>query len=142
MVYIYQDPIDATPKETHHAYVDLTVEAPVIHVKDFKTATKMKAWTKELPMRLLNEIKASLQQDPRQYLFTQKDGKPYTTANSFSQFTNRGLSKLMGYHVSVNSLRHAYATMLKEKGLSVWEYKQIARDMGNTMIMNMTYAFK
>jgi hypothetical protein len=32
--------------------------------------------------------------------------------------------------------------MLKEQGLSVWEHKQAARDMGNKLLMNMTYAFK
>jgi site-specific recombinase XerD len=141
-VYIYQDPNDASSKETHHAYIDLTAASPIIHVKDFKTASTMKAWTKDIPQRLLDEINMSLRNDPRDYLLTQKNGDAYTTPNSFTQSTNRCLSKILGSHVTVNSLRHAYATMIKEKGLSVWEYKQEARDMGNRMIMNMTYAFK
>lgn len=141
-VYIYQDPNDASPKETHHAYIDLTVTPPILHVKDFKTASTMKAWTKEIPQRLLEEINTSLESNPRDYLLTQKNGDAYTTPNSFTQSTNRCLTKLLGDRVTVNSLRHAYATMLKDKGLSVWEYKQEARDMGNRMIMNMTYAFK
>jgi len=141
-VYIYQDPTDTTPKTDHHAYIDLTLYKPVIHVKDFKTATALQPWTKEIPPRLVNIIKKSLLIDPRQYLLTQKDGKPYTSANSFTQFNNRALKKMFGDHVTLNSLRHSYSTKIKQDNdMSVAEHKQIAKDMGHSQSTNMVYAF-
>jgi hypothetical protein len=141
-IYIYQDATDNTPKDKHHAYIDITLLKPLIHVRDFKTAAALRPWTKELPPRLVSIIKKSLLVNPRVYLFTQKNGDPYTTANSFTKANNRALVSMFGIHVTLNSLRHSFSTKLKQTNdLSVGEHKQIARDMGHSQATNMTYAF-
>ena len=141
-VYIYQDPNDIYPKDLHHAYIDLTIPKPIIHVRDFKTAAALRPWTKELPPRLLSIIQKSLVLTPRQYLFTQSNGKPYTTTNSFTKFNNRTLKAMFGEDVTLNSLRHSYSSKIKQdNNLSVAEHKQVAKDMGHSQATNMTYAF-
>lgn len=141
-VYIYQEKSDNTPKIDHHAYIDLNVSKPFIHVRDFKTSAALHPWTKELPLRLLAIIQKSLIVCPRNYLFTQKNGLPYTSANSFTKFSNGALSKMLGENVTINSLRHSYSSKIKQdNNLSVGQHKEVARDMGHSQATNMTYAF-
>lgn len=140
-VYVYQDASDTRPKEDHHAYIDLTISKPIVHVKDYKTSDVMKPWSKELPPRLLNIIRKSLEKTPRQYLITRKNGEPYAIVNSYTQFTDRAFKEWFGEAASLNSLRHAFSTKIAKGMISVWDHKQLARDMGHSQVTNMTYAF-
>lgn len=142
-VYIIRDPKEAQgDKSALPAYIDMTAQAPFLCVQEFKTAKALQAWKKEVPPRLLAIIQKSLEKEPRDYLFTQADGNRFGNANSFTQFNNRTLKKLFGPDVSLNSLRHAYATKLLDDNLSLWEHKQVAKDMGHSALTNMSYAFK
>ena len=140
-VYIYQSPTDTTPKENHHAYIDLTLHKPIVHVKDYKTVASLKPWTKELPSQLVAIIRKSIELNPRQYLITRKNGESYTLVNSYTQATDRTLKKIFGQHANLNSIRHAYSTKISRETISVWDHKQIARDMGHSIVTNMSYAY-
>ena len=140
-VYVYQDASDTRPKEDHHAYIDLTISKPIVHVKDYKAVSRLKPWTKELPSQLVAIIRKSIELNPRQYLITRKSGESYTLVNSYTQAIDRALKELFGQHANLNSLRHAYSTKLSRETISVWDHTQIARDMGHSLVTNMTYAY-
>jgi hypothetical protein len=128
------------------AVLDLTLDVPTIDVRAFKTVKTHGAWSKTLPPRLLRCLRASLAREPRAYLFVRpSDKKPFTDPNQFGKWRTRCLRRWFGKkHVSNNSLRHAYATVLRKMSakLTPLEVEQRARDMGHSAAMSARYAFK
>lgn len=117
-----------------------TVEITVIKGKTIGTYD---IWKKTLPSSLSDIIVKSLEMQPRSYLFV-KQGKPFNTVNTFTQYSNDILKRMFGNSaMSVNILRHSFANYIHSQPFSsVEELKQIAYDMGHSLIMNMTYVKK
>lgn len=124
-------------------WIDLFLEKPTISVIVYKTSKNYNKWTKELPDKLLKIIKKSLVKFPRKYLLVDPKGNPWNSVNSFTQHYNRFLKRLFdNKNMSLNSLRHSYASYLGTLNLSVKERKEISADMAHSYQTNMTYAFK
>lgn len=121
------------------AFIDLTHQKPFIQVNRFKTAKYMAPWKKKLPIRLLRIIVASLKAEPRLHLFEQQNGIPYNNVNSFTQKTNRVLKQIFKKDVTVNTLRHAFATHIYQTDKS--KQPEVAYDMGHSIDMHKTYVF-
>lgn len=129
----------ASIKSSADAYLDTTAEPYIIHVRKFKTCNSLKPWTKRLPSELCDIIFTSLRRNPRTYLFEASNGCPYPDANAFAQMSNRSLKRLFnGRPVTVNSLRHAYATHV-HTALRKADIVRIAYDMGHSPRMNKAY---
>ena len=141
-VYIMVDSKDERRAKSEPAHIDMTVPNPRIYVREHKTAKSYGTWEVELPTGVVDALQASLKNESRDYMFTQTNGMPYSSVNSFTQYHNRKLKEWFGNSVSNNSLRHAYATLVNNTTMSANERGAIAKAMGHGTVMNMTYAFK
>lgn len=121
------------------ASLDVTCATPYILVEKFKTVKHMDAWKRTLPKALVNVIRASLDARPRDYLFVNDAGEPYSGGDAFAQTSNRTLKRLFGRPVTVNTLRHSYATYVAKTNSRSQE--RVAYDMGHSVTMHKTYVF-
>jgi hypothetical protein len=143
-VYVYQDASDDTPKDTHDAYIDLTVDEPYIEIMRYKTIGTHDVFREILPCKLVDVIRYSLKKEPRQYLMTKKNGDAYgEDTKAYTKYVNYTLKKLFDNpHVSLNSLRHARATWSRENNFAVRDQRAEARRMGHKLDMHHLYAKK
>lgn len=110
---------------------------------EYKTAHAYGRVESKLPEEALDILKASLEIEPRQWLFVKASELPYTHStkdtNSFSTLVNRSLGELAGRPVDVTSIRRAYTTWLAEQRLTFAERRKIAEIMGHSVIQSMKY---
>lgn len=124
-------------------WIDMYLEKPQITIHVYKTSKTYNKWIKEIPDKLLKVIKKSLEKHPRNYLLVNNNNKPWNSVNSFTQYYNRFLKKVFNNPaVSLNSLRHSYASHLQTLNLSIGERRLISTDMGHSLETNMIYVFK
>lgn len=126
------------PKDCSGFIENLGKNSAKIHITQFKTVKYMEPWSKVLPQNLVRVIRHSLEKNPREYLFDTEDG-PFSSVNTFTQFSNRILKTHLGKHCTVNSLRHSYATHVYETGSK--NLDDIARDMAHSVNMHRSYVF-
>jgi hypothetical protein len=107
-------------------------------LRDFKTSyTYKKIYHPVLPTELVKQIRISLVEFPRDYLFVNADGHPFTR-NAFQMWANRTLSRCFGMQFTLTLFRHIYISSLGD-GLSVEELDQISRHMGHSLSMQTKY---
>jgi hypothetical protein len=89
-------------------------------------------WIKNLPARVLTLLKKSLEIQPREYVFVEKDGSPYKTPEAWIDYHNGRFSEWFGIGSTVVMMRYARCTVLKAagNGLSVGDRMKISDDMG------------
>jgi hypothetical protein len=109
-----------------------------IEVTDFKTVDKYQTFRKELPPTLIDTI---TKLRPEGWLFSKKDGLPYTSLSSFSDANNNVIKRALGNpNASVNTLRHAAASFVAtDQYMLRGEKKQFATDMGHSLAMQGLY---
>jgi hypothetical protein len=78
-------------------------------INDFKTAKTYKQIKHVLPPELISEILASLEKNPRSYLFINTKGEPHTR-NSFVLWTRRCLTRIFETDFTLVFFRHAFVT--------------------------------
>lgn len=86
---------------------------PFIQINRFKTASTHKGGIREnINEVLYKDIVRSLEILPRKYLFVDKQGRPYTKNNSYSQFVKRAFEGLFGKgkNMGVSLWRHVYVS--------------------------------
>lgn len=136
----------ATDKPRHdHNLIHLGTEKPFVTLSDYKTVKFFKRWFKFLPEDLLKVLRASLESNPREWLFVKRDGQPYTLDTSFTKWSNSVFKKAFGNkHASMNTLRHSYADYIRRNSsnMDLQERVRIARDMGHNLFTTMGYAHK
>lgn len=107
-------------------------------LRDFKTShTYKKIYHPTLPQELVRQIRLSLAEAPRDYLFMNADGRPFTR-NAFQMWANRVLSRCFGVQFTLTLFRHIYISSLGND-LSVEELDQISRHMGHSITMQTKY---
>lgn len=116
----------------------------VLILRQFKTQDKAnpKLYNQRLGLELSNEIRASLQRHPRDFLFTEaRVSKPYTHGG-FQQFASRTLKALFGKPCTLTLLRHSYVShMLAYGQLSIKDREELARDMCHSVNSQAQYQF-
>lgn len=145
---VYTDPA-ANPQHNHnfiHLYSN-KFKSPYMLFSHYKTAKHHTRpfFNKEIPKELIDIIKRSLKAKPRNYLFTSRGGdEPYKDANSFQKYSNKILKKIFDNpYVSVNSLRHSYATYLdKLPNIDARRRQRDAMKMGHTLRKALEYVHK
>ncbi len=114
----------------------------VLILREFKTQDRAKLYNRRLGLELSDEIRASLQQHQRDYLFTEaRSSKPYTHGG-FQQFASRTLRSLFSKPCTLTLLRHSYiAHMLSYGQLSIKDKEKLARDMCHSDETQAQYQF-
>ncbi len=87
-------------------------------------------YTRSLGNELTKELRASLETDPRPFLFTEStSARPYTPG-AFAMYARRTLQKLFGQPCTLTLLRHSYIShMLAYGQLTVRDREQLAAEM-------------
>lgn len=115
---------------------------PYLVITKYKTAKTYKDIKIDLPKKLVKEIKESLKLKPREFIFVQKNGKPYEKSNTFNRWANRTLKSLFDKkNISLSTLRHIYITRrdLKLEEKSGLERNKIAHMMGHSVGTQQNY---
>lgn len=132
-------------------YLVLTGECCYIMLQQYKTAKAYGPKRIQLPAIYVKALRASLQQHPRDYLFTQKKDNhsssnvPYDKGSSFSRMANRRFEALFGRPLTLSGARHSYVTWLH--GSSAWanmsdaEREAVSHGMSHSMATAMQYRF-
>ena len=106
--------------------------AGVLILREFKTQDRNHPvlYTRSLGGELTKEIRASLEKNPRPYLFTESNrAKPYTHS-AFAMYARRTLQKLFGKPCTLTLLRHSYIShMLAYGQLTIRDREQLAAEM-------------
>ncbi len=99
-------------------------------LRELKTQdrTNPKLYIRRLGLELSDEIRASLQRCPRDYLFTEaRIRRPYKTGG-FQKWASRTLQALFGKPCTLTLLRHSYVShMLAAGQLSIKDREELAR---------------
>lgn len=94
-----------------------------------------------IPNKLLNIIKQSLNENKRNYLFINNKNKPFTN-ESFSIYANRLLKKIFNKNITLTDLRHIRINDLDMNELSTKDKIEIADKMNHSLLMQDKYRIK
>lgn len=92
----------------------------------------------KLPKELHDEIILSLQKQPRQFLFTNAQNKPYTR-DAFSKWSSRLLEKIFDTDMTLTLIRHLYISSLDFNKMTTKELDKISKHMGHSLNMQSQY---
>ena len=87
-------------------------------LREFKTQDRKHPvlYTRSLGFELTRELRASLEKDPRTFLFTESNtSKPYTHS-ALAMYARRTLQKLFGKPCTLTLLRHSYISHMLAYG--------------------------
>lgn len=124
-------------------YIDLQTKQ--IMIVQGKTVQSYAEWVKDLPTDLMRILRASIRKYPRDYLFLRpSDNLPFSSATTFTKYNNQRLKEIFeNSNISVNSLRHAFATFVHACPMkSLASLKEVSKDMGHSVLTNMSYVLK
>lgn len=139
-VAIYNTEEDRNSEENNNNYILLDEKKIVL--KDFKTAKIYKQNEIDIPDVLFEEIKQSLINQPRKYLFVDASGNPYKNKVSYNGFLNRKLKIILNnqyFHAGL--FRHIYITDTNINERPVNEQKQLAKAMAHSHRVQGLYRF-
>ena len=106
--------------------------AGVLILREFKTQDRIHPvlYTRSLGHELTKELRASLEKNPRRYLFTESNSPTPYTHSGFAMYARRTLHKLFGKPCTLTLLRHSYIShMLAYGQLSIRDREQLAAEM-------------
>jgi hypothetical protein len=98
---------DETP--THNNFIRIRGDSMQSTLTDFKTAKQYKQIVNLFPPELVFEIKTSLEIFPRQFLFVNTRGNPYSRS-TFIIWARRLLTKILDVDFTLGFFRHKYVT--------------------------------
>jgi hypothetical protein len=133
------------PHDDEDNYIILSSDKPKIVLNKFKTNGTYGRISIPIPMDLMSEILDSLEKNPRDYLFTLKNGKPFEKKNVFSVMANKILKKETGNKdFNLTMFRHIYLSRpdLDLTNKTLKERKKISDIMGHSANMQERYIWK
>ena len=108
-------------------------EAAELVISSHKTAKHYGEISRVVPPVLKAILAASLQREPREYVFTQASSTtPFLNESAFNSWANRTLRRLFGRPCTANTARHAYLSSVDFSRLSVEQQETLARWMGHS----------
>lgn len=132
-----------TVPEEHEANYLLVTKKPqtmTLHIGAHKTAKKYGAIHQKLPMDLVREISASLKQEPRDWLFANRSGKGYSK-DAFGAIVNKIFKDVFGVDLTVQILRHSFASALDYNKLTIADRQAIGAMSGHDYRQQDRYRF-
>ena len=114
----------------------LAEDAQSAHISlgQYKVARSHGALHIPVPQRLVKVIQASLRLEPREFLFSDRSGKP-RTREAHSDWANDVLSRHLGSKVTTTLLRHVSATEIDWNDVDMHDLEQHAADMATSTSM-------
>ena len=115
-------------------------KAPRLVLMNHKTAGSHGRLLRVLPPKLTSVLVESLDANPRDYLFVNANGTPFTSNHSFTVWMGRLLSRVFGgRNVSVNMLRHSYVSSVDYNNTSASSLARLAKAMGHSETVQRRY---
>lgn len=108
----------------------------------YKTARKYGTYTRDLPVQLLDIVKASLIARPRAYLFVNETGNPYKLSNSFTKMSNRTLQRIFGKNFTVSLMRHSHISNIDFNASTPGQLFEKSKNMAHSISMQQLYRRK
>lgn len=140
-------PADEEAATTNYMIMDPSNKKGSIVLNAYKTSRTYGQRSVEMPTPFVHMVLASLQQAPREYLFTLQTGppnRPYTGA-AFSCWANRRLRDLFGKALTLSGVRHSYVTWVQctRQWLQATdaERQALAKRMGHSLATANAYRF-
>lgn len=123
---------DAKAAESDN-YIVMAQKEATLHLNEYKTKKRAtEPYVKKLPDVLIEEIKASLQENPRTWLFLDNNDQPFNP-KSYTKWANRVFARVLKKNMTISMIRHAYINSLDFNKLTVAEKENIAKDMAHTI---------
>ena len=110
-----------------------------LRVLDHKTRKVYGAVRRSIPELLVEDIRVSLQAQPRERLFVRTNGEPFTKRADYILWKNTALAQLLGKKVTTNILRHMYVTAGNFNKLSVKDVSSRAHQLGHSLYTHLQY---
>ncbi len=137
MVRIYKDKLP-TEKDREKNYIFIDDDKATLHLGSYKTSKTYNAYDVQLPDPLLKDLKLSLKNSDREWLFTDSNNKAQSR-NTYCAWTLRVFKKLFNKPLSVSLIRHSFISQLDMNNLSIKEKKEIAQQMGHNIETQQIY---
>lgn len=132
-IAIYKNKVPAASASVPEPnYIILTNTGATLIIAFFKTRKHHDAFNIKLPDELYKDIKKSLDDTPRDWLFVNSNGEPYTS-NLYTKWTMRVFASIFKRPLTVSLIRHAFINTIDFNTLSIKEKKEIASSMGHTI---------
>lgn len=128
-VALYRSKVPTSPEPN---YILIQGKKGKMVLRHFKTRKHHDEYNINLPSPLMTDLLKSLEESPRDWLFANTKGEPYTTT-LYTQWTIRTFKSLFGKPLTVSLIRHSYINTIDFNTLSIREKKDIATAMGHTM---------
>lgn len=120
-------------EEREKNYIHMNGKEATLYLNEYKTKNKKSEdYVKKLPEALVEEIRTSLQENPRSWLFMDANGTPYHP-KSFTKWANRVFARHLKKRMTISMIRHAYINSLDFNKITVAEKEAIAKDMAHTV---------
>jgi hypothetical protein len=125
------------PKEQNYIRLITPTLAKCV-LRDFKTKTKYERIENDIPSELNDELRYSLKEKPRDYLFVNASGEPFTR-NAFSVWSKRVLSKLFNTQMTLVIIRHLFISTIDFNKMSDTQLTELGNKMGHSISTQRTY---
>lgn len=130
-VRIYKGHVPEGEKEQN--YIIMTNKEATLYLNEYKTKSKAtEPFEKKLPEPLVQELKVSLDENPRIWLFLDNNNNPFHP-KSYTKWANRVFARILKKRMTISMIRHAYINSLDFNKITVAEKEAIARDMAHTV---------
>ena len=121
-------------------YILYDSDKSYLTLTDFKTAPIYKSIEYNLPSELHRQLHLSLTNNPRTFLFPNKDGKCFNR-KTFSEWATKRLTSLFKKEFTLTMFRHIYISTL-DLNTPVDQLLEISRKMGHSITQQMLYKWK
>lgn len=121
-------------------YILYSSDKSYLTLTDFKTAPIYKSIEYNLPSELHRQLHLSLTNNPRTFLFPNKDGKCFNR-KTFSEWATKRLTSLFKKEFTLTMFRHIYISTL-DMNTPVEQLLEISRKMGHSITQQMLYKWK
>lgn len=130
-VRIYRSKVPDNNKEANYIVLKGKTKANLV-IGFFKTRKHHDPFDIDMPAALVEDLHKSLESDPREWLFVDSRGQPYTSA-LYTKWTMRVFQGIFERPLTVALIRHAYVNVIDFNTLSIKDKKEIATSMGHTV---------
>ena len=117
------------------------VRTGILVINKYKTAKTNEPIHESLKPEFIRVLRRSLKMHPREYLFVDARGQPFSSNDTYGQFVIRNMKRLFeGRSVGVNMLRHIYISENVDfNKMNDATLKDIAKKMGHSKSMQSSY---
>lgn len=105
----------------------------------YKTQGSYGVYHRELPVQLTDIVRASLQKQPRGWLFLNNRGEPFKSNNAFTQWSNATLERIFRKRLSVTTLRHSFISSIDFNRSTPMQLMRTSRNMAHSLVQQQLY---